>query len=323
MAAVAPAVAAATAAVRWWMQGSGNVYSDAQHGYYMPDPDLGWRFVEDGPIWLGLDVIVGLVTLALLVAAMGWWLDRRRSAAIGPKVGLWAVGLAALGVPVVAFASGSVPDDAREQRPESSVIAPTEGIRASLPGLPAGEYVVAADPALSTVVATVSAGGEEFETRFADVSGRFSGAPSELSQPFSVKVAADPRTVDTGVELRSKHAQEYLQVEAFDSMDLEFSALEGTTASVDGTVSFTTHASLTFVGDVVPVAVTGTLRVLDPDARARLTLEAPHAIAVHASFSLPVAATKLSAHQGDFSADSIPIRVELVLVYAKPHTSED
>ncbi len=323
LAAVAPAIAAALAGVRWLLQGSGNLYTDGSHGSYQPDPDLGWRFVEQGPLWLGLDVVGALLGVTAAVFVVGWWLDRRRPA--GPRwlgQGLWAVGVLSLGVPLAAFVSGWAPQGARDELPDTRVEAPTDGIQASLPGLAAGRYAVADDAALGVIVATVSAGGEEFESRFGGLRGHFTGDPADLRQPLSVVVQADPRTVDTGVELRSTHAQEYLQVEAFDSMQLTLPGLTATAAQADGSITFAADGQLLFIGDTLPVEVTGSLRGLDETARGRLGLSAAPAIKVTAGFSLIVADTKLSADATDFSSDRIPVRVELVLLHDTTTTPE-
>ncbi|MCH9682201.1 MAG: YceI family protein [Deltaproteobacteria bacterium] len=315
IAASLPALAAALTTVRWWIQGSGNLYTDTSHGSYQPDPDLGWRFVEEGPLWLGLDAVGVLVGLSVAVFVVGWWIDRRASTGgpWGPV--LWGVGVLSLGLPIAAFATGLPPDDARDQLPEQQVQAPTEGVAASLPGLAAGRYAVAEDPAQGVIVATVSAGGEEFQSRFTGLRGTWTGDPSDLGTPMEAIVEADPRTVDTGVELRSKHAHEYLQVEAFDVMRLQLSSLSATEAAADGAVTFAGPGTLTFIGDELDVDVTGTLRALDQAARRRLGLATAHAIKVTAGFFVPIAQTKLSAHASDFSADRIPIQVELILIY--------
>lgn len=314
VAASAPALATALAIVRYLQQGSGNVYTDTSHGYYLPDPDLGWRFVEEGPIWLGFDAVGALMAVAVVVFVLGRWLSRTGAPSQGATIGLWVVGVLPLVVPIAALASGMPPEGARDDRPEATVEAPTDGIQASLPGPAAGTFAVADDPQLATIVATVSAGGETFEARFGGLKGTWTGDPRDLGQPMSATITADPRTVDTGVELRSKHAGEYLEVESHDTLTLTLTGMDATAAGDDGAVTFSGAGSLTFIGDTLDLPLTGTARTLDQDACKRLGLEASAALKITASLTLAIADTKLSAHATDFSSDQIPIRVELVLV---------
>ncbi|MCA9709500.1 MAG: YceI family protein [Myxococcales bacterium] len=316
--AAAPAAAAALAAIRWALQGSGNVYTDPSRGYYEPDPDLGWRYVEQGPLWLGLDTVAGLVGVGVVALALGAWIDRRPDAERRRK-GLagrtiWALGLAALAVPMVAFFSGRLPEGARDSRPEPTIEAPDDGLDAHLTGLPAGRYAVVEGHARDVIVATVSAGGEEFEARFGGLRGGWEGDPGDLHRPMQARIEADPSTVDTGVTARSNHAREYLKVEEHPTMALSLDGLTGTEVAEGGGVRMAAAGRLELMGDEIPVQVAGTLRPLDAGARARLGLREVSALRVEASFSIRIADTKLAPNASDFSAEAVPIRVELILV---------
>lgn len=313
--AVLPAAAATLlATTRWALQGSWNVYTDMSRGAYVPDEALGFRWVEDGPVWLGLDAIGILAGLTAFVAFAAW-VKSRRSVTTGAffTYKLWIVSAATLAVPVVAFASGTLPEGARERLETQRVQAPAEGVRDSLEGLPAGRYIVSTDHEATELVATVSAAGESFETRFGDVGGSFRGDPGDLGQALQAEISASAASVDTGVELRSKHATEYLQAQAHPRMTLAITSLEGTERSEDGTVTFGSTGTLSFIGDELPVQLTGTFEALDEDARQRLGIAAEHAMIIRAGFALTIADTKLAEHAGDFSAETIPIRTVLVL----------
>lgn len=308
-----PAAATALAAIRWATQGSQNLYSTMAHRYYVPDPDLGWRLVEDGPVWLGLDVVAGL---SLATVAL-WGLGHRLTAHVTESQSSWvrvlgAAGALTLLVPLIAWWSGMPPDSARARRPAIEAAPVGSGIEASLPGFAQATYRVA-EPA-SSVTATVSAGGEQFETRFGGLTGELRGNPSALADSLSARFSIDATTADTGVDTRSKHAQEYLQTESFPTIELRALELAGVQAQAEGSVAFAATAELSFIGDRIPVELRGTVSSLDAAARERLGLTAPQALAVVAEFSLALADTKLSADASDFSADSIPLRIELVLI---------
>jgi len=314
----APIAAAVLAGVRWAMQGSGNVYTDPSRGYYQPDPQLGWQYIERGPLWLGLDVVAGLLGAAVVAFAFGAWLDRRADAeqlreGLAGRV-IWTLGLATLAIPIAAFVTGSLPADARTSLPEQTIEAPDDGIDAHLTGLPAGRYAVVEGHERNVIIATVSAGGEEFEARFIGLSGVWTGDPADLRQPMEATITADPGTVDTGVSARSNHAREYLQAEVHDVLRLRLDALTGAEPAEDGGLRIAAQGRLAFIGDEIPVALTGTLTTLDAESRARLGIREEHAMRIDAGFSLRIADTKLHADASDFSADAIPIRVELILV---------
>lgn len=316
MTSVKPAFVAAGAAglagLRWALQGGGTVYTDFSRGSYVPDPEAGWRFVAEGPIWLGLDTIAVLSGLAVVLAAVGYWTAKRDSS---PWVGvaLWVAAAASGVVPLLAFSSGSLPEGAQLTRPTATVQAPTSGITASLEGLAAGRYDVASEHPATSVVATVSAGGEAFETRFTGISGHMTGNPGDLTQPLQIEIRLDATTVDTGVELRSEHARDYLKTDAHPTITVTTPGLSATERSADGTLTFAAQGSLALMGDTIDVAITGTLEVLDQTQRATRKVSATHAVLVSASFAVAIADTGLRSDASDFSAETIPIQVSALL----------
>src|SRR5690606_22865151 len=225
---------------RWLIQGSFNLYTDPSKRFYVPDDALGWRVVDPGPMWIGLDMVFAVTAILTLALALRW-LDARRKV---PSLATWLLtllGLVAWIPGVAAFASGSRPAGGVERPPRGIVEAP-DGVRGGLPGLPSGKWQLAElsdeKGAGIGVLAEVSAGGETFETRFERVErAQFVGDPTDLRQPLRASVIVDAASVDTGIDGRSKHAREYLQVETHPSMRFELASLTGAAPQDDGTVN--------------------------------------------------------------------------------------
>lgn len=314
-----PAVALVAGLVRWLLQGSGNLYTATARRAYVPDPDLGWRVVQDGPVWLGLEVL-GLIAAALVGVALGGWLLRRlerRRPRPALRGLLWAVAAVPLVVPAWAFATGFGPDGARDTLPDGQrAAAPlaTDGIRGALDA-PAGAWTVVAHPG-AAVTARVSAGGEAFDARFTGgLTGTWTVDPRDLTGEMRVEVSVDTASVDTGIALRSKSAREdYLQASKFPRLTFRLTELVAARADGPTTIAYRATGEVELIGDRVPVELTGTLRLLDAAARARLELpaDAP-AIVAEADFAIPIAATRLAADAGDFDGDAIPVHATLVL----------
>ncbi len=232
-----PVVAVAGALARWLLQARGNLYTDASTRYYVPDPDLGWRVVDSGPVSLGLDAVALLVVYAAALA-VGFLLVRRwqrrgrrlpagRAARLAPQI---LAGLPLL-VPAWAFASGTIPSNASEYAPAGLVEAPPDSIAGGLPGLQAGVYRVVPHAGTS-ITAHLSGGGEKFDARFArDIEGTWRGAPADLRQPMRASVSVATTAVNTGIELRSKHArEEYLVAARFPRIAFHLERLLGRAA---------------------------------------------------------------------------------------------
>lgn len=321
-AAVAPTVAAVAALGRWWSQGSGNWYTAVSKRFYVPDPDLGWRVVTDGPLWIGLEAIAACAAIALGVAAAALLvrrLERRRGVRwTAARALLWLGGAVPLALPIAAFATGAGPEGGRESLPAGATAAAPraeDGIEGGLP-LPAGRYEVVAHPG-SAITASLSAGKEEFEARFArGIRGHWIGDPGDLRRPIEAQVEVDPSAVDTGIALRSQHArEEYLHAAKYPTIGLRITRVVAARQDGPTQLGFRAGAELDFLGEKLPVELTGTLRAPDAAARARLGLEASDAVVVaDAALEVSVRGTGLRADTDSFDRDRIPIRVSLVFV---------
>jgi len=319
-----PLVAVAGALARWLSQARGNLYTDAATSFYLPDRDLGWRAVEDGPVSIGLDAVALLAgyaaALAVAIVIVRRW-ERRRAASVpggrvpGARAIGWGLAALPLVVPVWAFASGSIPDDAVATRPPGVVEAPAGSIAGGLPDLPAGTYRVLPHAGTS-ITARVSAGGEAFDARFAHgVEGTWRGAPADLRQPMSAQISVAAAAVNTGIDLRSKHArEEYLDMAHFPRIGFGLDRVLGARRQPDGMVAYRAEGTVELMGRRHRVAVTGTLRGLDAAGRRRLQLPLAGAIFLaSAHFEIKIHETKLAPDAGDFDGDVIPIDVQLVL----------
>ena len=312
-----PTLGLLIALARWVSQGSFNVYTDPSKRFYVPDEALGWRVVESGPTWLGLDLVAAIAAIVALAFALQWVAARREL----PGVATWVMAL--LGVVawvpgVAAFASGGRPDGGVE-RPPAGVVEVPEGVSGGLAGLPSGSWSLASLSAQGKagigIIAEVSAGGETFETRFEAVkSATFVGDPSDLRQPLRATIVVDPASVDTGIEGRSKHAREYLQVEAHPEMRFELLGLTGAASQSDAVATIAARGQLEFMGRSLEIETSGELRRLDESARRHLGIDAEYALSVTTSFVLPLESTPLQADADSFSSDEFPIRVSLVFV---------
>jgi hypothetical protein len=319
---ILPLLALAAGLARWLIQGSGNVYTDADKRFYVPDPDLGWRLRADGPTWLGLEALGVIAGVAVGVLAAAWLirrLERRRTAPIRwMRIGLWAVAAMPLVIPAWAFASGGKPSGGVDRLPRGVVEAPASGIEGGLPGLAVGRYAVVAHEG-SAITAKLSAGGEAFDARFATgIEGWWRGDPGDLAQPMTAEVSVATSAVDTGVDLRSQHArEEYLRGAEFPRIAFALTRLiaAGPEAAGAGAgVAFRGEGLVTLMGNPHVVALTGTLRAPDEAARARLGLaDGAAVLLIKASFELRLHETALAKDAGDFDGDVIPIDVSLVL----------
>src|SRR5258705_13798966 len=86
-----PIVALIAALLRWWLQGSGNLYTAVEKRFYVPDPDLGWRVSQAHPVWLGLDVCGVIAAIAVALAIGGCGVRRRGAERGGPSRGAGGV----------------------------------------------------------------------------------------------------------------------------------------------------------------------------------------------------------------------------------------
>lgn len=311
-----PLAALAASLVRWWMQGSGNVYTALEKRFYVADPDLGWKVATDhAPIWLGLEVCAILAALAVGLALAGWFI-RRREAKRGPQTALriatWVLAAGSLAAPIAAFASGGAPAGARDTLPARDAARIETGIAGALRA-PAGTYEVVAHAGTS-ITARLKAGGEAFDARFArDITGAWQGDPAQLASPMTIEVSAAASAVDTGIEQRSGHARDsYLQAAKHPRVVWKLSQLIAARQDGPDQVVFRARGELTLIGKPMPIEVFGTLKRPDEAARARLAV-AGDVLLVQADFELPIKDTALAPDAGDFDGDKFPIHVSLVL----------
>jgi polyisoprenoid-binding protein YceI len=325
--AVIPAgVALAAALMRWLVQGSGNVYTTFAKRFYIPDPDLGWRVADGGPIWVGLEAIGVLAGIAAGIAAGAWVIrrvERKRGRAWTPsRWALWVVACLPLAVPVAAFATGGRPAGAVEILPPGQTAAPpTEGIEGSLL-LPAGTYRV--QPG-SAITARISAGKETFDARFAgDFQGAWQGDPGDLATAMTAELSVAAASVDTGLDLRSKHArEEYLYADKFPRAGFTLRRLVAARQDGPTVIVFRAEGSIALMGRDHPVEVTGTLRSIDAEGTVRLGLpRGIPALVVQADTELRVSQTPLAADRDSFDRDTIGIHVSLVLAPTNATTTE-
>lgn len=315
---ILPLVALLASVVRWLAQGTGNVYTAMEQRFFVPDPVFDWRESSQHPLWLGLEVIglIGGVLVAVVIAAI-WIRSRERNGKSGKLLRLlaWVASPLPLVIPIAAFASGPGPEGGRLTVPaDANVAAPESGIEGKL-ALPAGRYEVFAHPDGTFVSARVKAGGDEFEARFAgDPQGFWQADPADFAQPMTAEISVAAASVDTGIELRSKHArEEYLFVEKFPRVAFKLARVIATRQDGPSKISFRGAGSVALSGKEVELEVTGSLQPLEEQAKAPLGLTGRSVVKVKAQLVLPLAKTALKP--SDFNAAEFPITVSLVLVH--------
>ena len=131
---------------------------------------------------------------------------------------------------------------------------------------------------------------------------------------MTAEMYVETKDVDTGIDLRSKHArEEYLQGEKFPRVVFRLERVLGAQAR-GNEVAFRAAGKVEFVGGAHPVEVTGTLRAPDAAARQRLGLPADVPVLVtEARFEIRIADTALAPDRGDFGKDTIPLRVNVMM----------
>jgi polyisoprenoid-binding protein YceI len=305
--------------LRLAMQGGLQVWTDTARRAYLDDPDLGLVPTEATWIWLGLDGL--LLTLALLAAlAVGAWLQRRnrarREAGERPGLLLRLIPAAAtLGVlplllsavpPFLAIAGGLPPEGAAlaiAQDADTEDVGGGEVVSLPVPG---GVWKSVAERGL--VVASVTAGGDTFEARFAGPSGTLRLDAADLARS-EVSLAVAAGTVDTGIDLRSKHARDELKAEAHPEIRLKTSSLRLTQAA-GGPIRWQGEVLVTLAGKETPAPARGEIRILGPAGRAKLGLPGDFALVVEARVELTIA--NLALDPANFSAPTLPITARAI-----------
>lgn len=316
---VLPIAALVAALVRWQIQGSQNVYTAIAKRFYVPDPDLGWQISPKHPLWIGLELCAAIAAVAAGLAIAGWWL-RRREARLGHRAtalrgATWLVGALPLALPILAFASGGAPQSGLDTLPAETI----RGIESGIVGIidaPAGRYQVVAHAGTS-ITARLSAGHETFDARFpAGIQGSWQGDPHDFSRPVTAEVSVDAASVDTGIDLRSKHArEEYLLTEQFPKITVALDRVIAASQDGPNAIRFRAHGTLGLIGKTHSIEVTGTMKKADPAALARLQIANPagDVLLVKAEFPIVIKDTALAKDAGDFDGDQIPIQVSLVM----------
>ncbi|HLL23844.1 MAG TPA: YceI family protein, partial [Kofleriaceae bacterium] len=178
--------------------------------------------------------------------------------------------------------------------------------------LPAGRYEVVPHSGTS-ITARVSAGGEQFDARFAkDIRGTFVGNPRDLRAPFTADANVASAVVDTGITPRSPSARDYLQSDKHPRITFVLDKLVATRAESPTQIAYRATGKLEFVGKTHPIEIAGTLGRPDDAALARLGLTGA-ILLVQADFAIVIKDTALATDAGDFDGDRIPIHVSLVL----------
>ena len=325
---VLPIVALIAALVRWQFQGSHNLYTAVAKRFYVPDPDLGWQISPRHPLWIGLELCAVIAAVAAALAVGGWWIrrrearrDRGRGRARGLRTATWVVGALPLALPILAFASGGGPPNAIDTLPAATI----QGIEAGINGLidaPAGRYEVIAHPGTS-ITAHLSSGHETFDARFTagpgagpggGIRGSWQGDPHDFTRPVTAEVSVDAASVDTGIDLRSKHArEEYLLADKFPRIAVALDRVTAANQARPGAIRFRAHGTLSLIGKTHPVEITGTMKKPDAAALARLHLTGGDVLLIQAEFPVVIKDTALAKDAGDFDGDQIPIQVSLVM----------
>ncbi|HEX3481338.1 MAG TPA: YceI family protein [Kofleriaceae bacterium] len=323
---VLPIAALTAALVRWWIQGSGNVYTAVAKRFYIPDPDLGWQISTRHPIWLGLDACAAIVAIGAAIAVAGW-IIRRREARLGRRTtalrgAAWLAGALPLALPVLAFARGGGPPGGLDTLPAATI----QGIESGIVGIidaPAGRYQVVAHTGTS-ITARLSAGHETFDARFGagirgGIQGSWQGDPHDFTRPVTAEVSVDATSVDTGNELRSTHArEEYLLTKQFPRITVTLDRVIAASQDGPNAIRFRAHGTLGLIGGTHSIEVTGTMKKVDPAALARLQIADPggpggDVLLVKAEFPVVIKQTALAKDAGDFDGEQIPIQVSLVM----------
>jgi polyisoprenoid-binding protein YceI len=309
-----PLAALIGALVRWQMQGSRNVFTAIDKRFYIPDPDFGWRVASQRPIWIGLELCAVIAAIAIGLGALGWIIRRREARgqrATILRAASWVVAGLPLAVPIAAFASGSTPANAVDTLPDSTI----RGIEAGIVGTidaPAGRYEIVEHTGTS-LTAQVSASKETFDARLAGgLRGAWQGDPRDLTAAMTAEISVDAASIDTGIELRSKHALEYLQVARHPRITVTLDKVIAASQTGPNTVAFRASGTLGLIGKSHAIEVTGTLKKPDAAALTRLALSG-EILLVQADFAVVIKETALASDAGDFDGDRIPVHVSLVM----------
>jgi polyisoprenoid-binding protein YceI len=303
---------------RWLMQDSGNLYTDFGRDFYIPDPDLGWRLVSTTRLWLGVDAVLLLGLCCLAVAASAFVVGRIESKS-GQKRKMLRRALVGLGtmtwlVPLWAFGTGLAPEGARDKLPaQRFALVEGSGLQGRLLAVSAGGYELLPH-AGTQITASVKAGGETFEARFAgNPKGVLRFDPTDLSQPMTAEFTFASSSVDTGIELRDKHAREALHTDEFETIAFTLQRVLDTANTGPNALSFRAEGVLTLMDKTSVIPVAGTISAPDAESRKRLGFADEEILLVRASLAISVLQDSPLEDDGTFDQDTIEIQVSLLL----------
>ncbi len=273
--------------------------------------------VSSSKLWLGLDAVL-LTAFCCFAFAAGAALLLRSESKSGKKRSglrraLYSLGIATWLIPLSALVTGLAPEGARDRLPDQEFASVAGwGLDGSLSTVSAGGYELLAH-AGTKITASVKAGGETFEARFAgDAKGVLRFDPTDLSQPLAAEFSFASSSIDTGIELRSKHASEALRTEEYPLLVFALERVVGTANTGPNELSFRAEGALTLVGKTSTVSVTGTISAPDDEGRRRLGFPDAELLIVRASFAISVKESGLE-DDDTFDQDAIAIQVSLVL----------
>lgn len=311
--------------VRWLVQGGDTIYTDVARAFWVEGTRGVWVETTDRWVWLGLEGLGAVVAVVVGTAAMLWLSGRVKRPAISKvttalsRVGA-VVAMVTPALPAWAFISGMPPAGAERLMPLAPApVAPVAGVGGAVAALvpfdlPTGTWALA-DTKTNLLTARVSAGGETLDAKFGPLTGSVDLAADLVSSKAGFTVPAT--SVDTGIELRNSHAQGYLSADQHATIGLTIPRLTTVGAGGDPeSRNFETEGELSFMGKTLTLKVTGSLTKLSREEMTGLGVDAPQALLVNASLTLPVKDTPLDPK--NFDTDQIPLTARLVLVPAAP-----
>lgn len=316
LAALLPITATLLCLLRYWQQGDSNVWTKSDMHLYVADQDLGWRRLDEGLPWLGLDSLAFLLLFSLLTLAAARFLRKRSSKT---HQALWVGAGFSLLLPIWAFLGGAPIEAARTILPTQPSEQAMKSIEGHLPGLPAGRYEILMHKDTSIVTSLV-AGGEAFDVRWSRMSGSIDFDPANLKETIEARFAVDATEVDSNLAERDEHIRDYLESKRYPELALQLHRLLGTQANTPASVSLRADATLQLMGKAHPVLLTGQLSWLDPAAQARLAVSVQNLLLLKAHFTLDLASTAIKDPEDLFDSLEANIHVTLLL-HPKPSLS--
>lgn len=312
--------------VRWLVQGGDTIYTDVARAFWVEGTRGVWVETTDRWVWLGLEGLGAVLAVVVGTAAMLWLSGRVKKPIISKvttalsRVGA-VVAMVTPALPAWAFLSGLPPAGAERLMPLAPApVVPggtgADGVVAALVpfDLPTGAWALA-DAKTNLLTARVSAGGETLDAKFGPLTGSVDLTADLVNSKAGFTVPAT--SVDTGIELRNSHAQGYLAADQHATIGLTIPRLTTVGAGGDPeSRNFETEGELSFMGKTLTLKVTGSLTRLSKEEMGGLGVDAPQALLVNASLTLPVKDTPLDPK--NFDTDRIPLTARLVLVPAAP-----